>query len=272
MKNKKVLLGVLIAVIVVITIIVIIATQSSSVINKSFRVEKNKDGTVSITAQGAGENSFGIEYITLAAGQNLEVTTDLAEGSSIKIEVVSKSNEEDVYLEEAFSSVDMREFELPAGDYMIRATVEKESTGSIDIKTNENGTVVQTASDVKNIPLKDDLEEAKYQIEVAMQYKLEEIYGNKVFDARVNVEKIYSREEENQEPLNSYGIGPNDLAFEVRYEIKPANGADITELLVPNGEYDEGTGWIKDKYSVGILRQNDGGEQKYIITDFGTGW
>ena len=31
--------------------------------------------------------------------------------------------------------------------------------------------------------------------------------------------------------------------------------------------------WIKDKYNVGILRENpDAAEPKYAITDFGTGF
>ena len=125
-----------------------------------------------------------------------------------------------------------------------------------------------------NIPLKDNLEEAKYQIEVAMQYQLEQMYGEKVNDARIYVEKIYTAEEEKEsELLKDYNLGPNEVAFEVKYELHPAEGVDINELLVATGEYDETSGWVTDKYNVGILRPNpNGDEPKYVITDFGTGF
>ena len=130
----------------------------------------------------------------------------------------------------------------------------------------------QSGSAGSNIPLKDNEEEAKYQIKVAMQYLLEEAYGDKIFDARIYVEKIYTAEEEKEEPLKSLNIGIDDVAFEVKYEIKPVDGVDINEFLAATGEYDEETGWVKEKYNVGILRKNEKGEPEYKITDFGTGW
>ena len=120
--------------------------------------------------------------------------------------------------------------------------------------------------------LKDNVEEAEYQIKVAMQYLLEESYGDKVVDARIYVEKIYSSEEEKVEPLKSLNVGINDVAFEVKYELKLAEGVDVNEFLAGSGEYDEESEWIKEKYNVGILRENEKGEPKYKITDFGTGW
>ena len=123
-----------------------------------------------------------------------------------------------------------------------------------------------------NIPLKDNLEEAKYQIEVAMQYQLEKMYGEKVNDARIYVEKMYTAEDE-KDISALQGLGPNEVAFEVKYELHPAEGVDLNELMVPNGEYDEESGWIKDKFNVGILRPNsESSEPKYVITDFGTGF
>ena len=132
-------------------------------------------------------------------------------------------------------------------------------------KSDETGTAGS------NIALKDNPEEAAYQIEVAMQKLLEQAYGDKVNDARIYVEKVYSTEDEQaNEILASENLGPDEVAFEVRYELHPADGVDVNELLVANGDYDEESGWVIDKYSVGILRPSEDGS--YTITDFGTGW
>lgn len=129
----------------------------------------------------------------------------------------------------------------------------------------------QTGTAGSNIPLKDNQEEAEYQITAAMQSLLEEAYGDKINDARIYVEKIYTTEDEQAvEVLKDYNLGPDEVAFEVRYELQPAEGTDVNELLVANGEYDEESGWVIEKYSVGVLRP--AGDGSYTITDFGTGW
>ena len=157
-------------------------------------------------------------------------------------------------------------------------TKQEEGNEIIEIEENSNENKTTSKSDEigtagSNIPLKDNLEEAKYQIEVAMQYKFEEIYADQVFDARIYVDKVYTAEDEEENPvLKGMKLGPNEIAFEVKYELKPVEGADITRLTIPDGEYDEESGWIKDMHRVGILRPNDDKEQKYKITDFGTGW
>ena len=151
----------------------------------------------------------------------------------------------------------------------------KQESSSIVANNEERESVPkseQTGTAGSNIPLKDNTEEAEYQIKVAMQYLLEETYGDKVFDARIYVEKIYTAEEEKEEPLKSLNIGINDVAFEVKYELKLVDGVDVNEFLAGSGEYDEESGWVKEKYNVGILRPNEDGEQKYKITNFGTGW
>ena len=132
-------------------------------------------------------------------------------------------------------------------------------------KTEETGTAGS------NIPLKDNAEEAEYQITVAMQKLLEEAYGDKINDARIYVEKIYTAEDEQaDEALKSYNLGPDEVAFEVRYELHPAEGTDVNELLAATGEYDEESGWVIEKYNLGVLRPTKDGS--YEITDFGTGW
>lgn len=131
----------------------------------------------------------------------------------------------------------------------------------------------QTGTAGSNMPLKDNPKEAEYQIQVAMQYLLQEVYGEKVTDARIYVEKIYTVEEEKEiSELASRNLGPNEVAFEVKYELHPAEGVDVNEFLAGTGDFDEESGWIVEKYNVGILRPTESGDQKYEITDFGTGF
>ena len=121
-----------------------------------------------------------------------------------------------------------------------------------------------------DIPLKEDKEEAEYRIKVAMQKIFEKIYGDNVVDARINVTKIYTADEEQEfDALKEMKLGENEVAFELNYELKPAEGADIFLLTVPDGVYDEKTGWVTEIYRLGVLRPDGDG---YTITDFGTGW
>ena len=129
----------------------------------------------------------------------------------------------------------------------------------------------QQGSAGSNIPLKDNQEEAEIQIKAAMQDQIKEAYGDKVDDTRIKVEKIYTVEDEQaNEILKEENLGPDEVAFEVRYDLHPADGTDYNELLPANGEYDEESGWVIDKFNVGIIRKADDGS--YKITDFGTGW
>ena len=121
-----------------------------------------------------------------------------------------------------------------------------------------------------NTPLKEDKEEAEEQINIAMEDLLAEIYGDSVVAAKINVTKIYTAEEEQEfDALKQMNLGENEVAFELNYELKPAEGADIFKLTVPDGVYDEKTGWVTEIYRLGVLRPDGDG---YIITDFGTGW
>ncbi len=122
-----------------------------------------------------------------------------------------------------------------------------------------------------NIPLKDNQEEAEAQITTAMQAQLEEAYGDKIDDARIRVKKVYSTEDEQENDiLKQEDLSPDDVAFEVSYDLHPSEGTDYNELLPANGEYDEASGWVVDKSAVGILKKAEDGS--YEITSFGTGW
>ena len=112
---------------------------------------------------------------------------------------------------------------------------------------------------------------AKYRIEKTLQEYFKEAYGNDVINSRFNVTKIYSQEEEkNNEAISSLKLGDKDIAFEVTYQLQPAEGADIDRLILTDGEYDKTLGWVKDITRLGVLKYNQDGT--YSITNFGTGW
>ena len=150
----------------------------------------------------------------------------------------------------------------------VEETVEETVEEVVDVPKEEE---IGTAG--SNIPLKDNLEEARYQTEVSFQNYLAEAYGEKVNDARIYVEKLYTAEEEQEiDALKEMNLGPNEVAFEVRYELHPAEGVDVNELTAATGVYDEESGWITEKYNLGILRPNPSGEAPYVVTNLGTGW
>lgn len=114
---------------------------------------------------------------------------------------------------------------------------------------------------------------AKYQIERKLIEEFEEnIYKDKISNERFNVTNIYNQEEANKdETLKSLKLGKDDIAFVVLYELMPTEDANKDELMIPDGEYDEETGWIKDMQRVGILRYNSK-NGSFKLENFGTGW
>ena len=122
-----------------------------------------------------------------------------------------------------------------------------------------------------NLPLKDRVDDAIYAVEVAMQFYLRETYGDKVADARINVEKIYSYEDEQNAHLEDMDV--DKTAFQVTYDLLPAGGSEenIAALLVGNGEYNEEIGWVEGKVGFGILEPNkEGDNPEYVITSMST--
>lgn len=133
-----------------------------------------------------------------------------------------------------------------------------------DKKESSEAIKDQETIDKEAAALDEKYENVKKDVEAALQAKFEEIYGDNVVDARIYVGNIYTSE---YDELKDYNLTENDYGFEVSYELKPSESANINELLIPNGEYDEETGWVTDLKRVGIIRYND---DKYEITDFGS--
>ena len=148
----------------------------------------------------------------------------------------------------------------------------KEDAGNTEPEaTTETPKEEQEGTAGSNIPLKDNQEEAEKEITTAVQALLDESYGDKIDDVRITVDKVYSTEDEQaNDILKEENLTPDDVAFEVSYDLHPAKGTDVNELLPANGEFDEASGWVVKKTAVGILRKADDGS--YKVDSFGTGW
>ena len=126
---------------------------------------------------------------------------------------------------------------------------------------------LESIEDVKGTPAA-----AKYQIEKTLQEYFKDVYGKKIENSRFNVKKVYSEKEANSDNnIKSLKLGDKDIAFEVDYQLLPAEGVDPNELMVVDGEYNEDLGWVTSLSRVGILRYNSK-NGSYSISNFGTGW
>ncbi len=109
------------------------------------------------------------------------------------------------------------------------------------------------------------------KIEHALLLRFKDYYGEKMDSAKITVDKIYTAKEIANDPaLKSLDIGEKELAFEVTIDFLPAEGANPTEFTIPNGEYDEDSGWVKNASRLGILTPD--GDGNYKIRNLGTGW
>ena len=109
------------------------------------------------------------------------------------------------------------------------------------------------------------------RIESAIHKLLKKNYGDDLASAKIVVDKTYTAEQAKKvEGVKDLELGENDVAFEVSIDLEPEEGADVMQFTVPDGEYDEDSGWVHGIGRLGVLRQNEDGE--YEITNYGTGW
>ena len=113
---------------------------------------------------------------------------------------------------------------------------------------------------------------AIYRIENTLTDYLKEAYGDKITNVRYNVTKVYTKKEADKDKtLKTLKLTEDDVAFEVTYQIQPADEDDIKELTVTDGEYDEDLGWVTGISRLGVLKY-DNKAKGYTIENFGTGW
>ena len=109
-----------------------------------FVLDNTDEGTVEILALKAAEGSGGLGYVSVDDGEKLHVKATLTDKSDIKMEVVSAEDLSDadyvngvkdaeVILVESFSGENEYEYEIPAGDYVLRMETAAKSTGTLSI-------------------------------------------------------------------------------------------------------------------------------------------
>ncbi len=109
------------------------------------------------------------------------------------------------------------------------------------------------------------------RIESAIHKLLKKNYGDDLASAKIVVNKTYTAEQAKKvEGVKDLNLGENDVAFEISIDLEPAEGAQIMQFTIPDGEYDEESGWVHGIGRLGVLRQTEDGT--YEITDYGTGW
>ena len=225
------------------------------------------------TDAGSGAGSG----IAISEGKYLAIDSKITEG---KVQVIVKHGGSDINtvpteddgtmqtIDHEFDGTGLTEYyEIAPGDYMVFVNVSEKASGTMDfiIKSKED------AETSENVPLKDNAPEAERLIKDALQKKIEADYGDSVTESVIRIDKVYSASAEQEtEPVKEMGLGDNEVAFEASFDLKPAEGTDVNMLLIPNGEFDEESGWVKNVTRLGVLRPADDGG--YVITDYGTGW
>lgn len=226
------------------------------------------------TDAGSGAGSG----ITIDEGKYLAIDSKITEG---KVQVVVKHGGSDINtapveddgtmptIDHEFDSTGLTEYhEIEPGDYMVFVNVSEKASGTMDFILKSKEDAEPAGEDV---PLKDNGPEAERLIEEALQKKIAEDYGDSVTESVIRIDKVYSASAEQEiEPVKEMNLGADEVAFEASFDLKPAEGTDVNMLLIPNGEFDEESGWVKNVTRLGVLRPSDDGG--YVITDYGTGW
>ena len=227
----------------------IIGSWKNDELGYDFIYTFNEDGTGEYDAAGTI-----MEFTYEIDGNNISI---LYKGNTVSFDTTFKIKGDELNVVDSLNN-----------DTIYKRIDSKQKNSSSETeKSDEKGTAGS------NISLKDNQEEAEYQIKAAVQEKIKEGYGNNVIDARINVTKIYTAEdEEKDEILKEMKLGKNEVAFEVKIELKPSSNADVNLLTIPNGKYDEESGWVIDSSRLGILVQDEDDNTKYTIRNYGTGW
>lgn len=109
----------------------------------------------------------------------------------------------------------------------------------------------------QNKDVKENEVAARVQIVKTLGDALNDKYSGKIDNFRIKTIKVYSDDETNNELFDDYNLKDKDIVFGVTYELLPISEDKVIELTVPNGEYDETTGWVTGISRIGVLRYDE---------------
>lgn len=216
------------------------------------------DGTTGVVTFKRFSGNVGY-MIGLKEGENT-LKTDIQKGKfSFKI-----VNGGVVYAEGDSSVGDTLTFNMEkAGLYLIELDCKK-VTGTINYE------LVEVAQTIDELPIEvNNNEEEESLVKDNVNKQLKEAFENKIEDVKFTKVKIYSVQEKRENEFLK-DLPEDAIAFEVNYEIKPAEGVDPIIFTAATGDFDESTGWVTEKSNVGTLIKDENGE--YKLENFGTGF
>ena len=128
---------------------------------------------------------------------------------------------------------------------------------NVEVATTENVVSEEETTkgtiDRSNSKLKTE-EEIKTQIEASTQKYFEMVYGDKLDEATITKVTVCP---DDPELLKYVDLAENDYAFEIEYELKPANKKSVSDLTEYLGTYDEESGLVVVKDGFGVMRYNE---------------
>lgn len=127
---------------VIITLIISMAAMTACV-KSEFGLTENTEKAMTLEAKNAAaDDFFMVGSLVIAEGEQISVKGNLEKGS-VKLEFIAEAEEQsidelpDMDGEATFTAniegTDMQAGTVPAGDYMLRATVLEKATGTIQI-------------------------------------------------------------------------------------------------------------------------------------------
>lgn len=145
---------------------------------------------------------------------------------------------------------------------------DKYNTGESDENIEEDG--VTEISGHRVFVLAKDAEGLKDEdiVERILFRHLKNVFGNRFDSAKIYVDKVYKKGD--KMPYEGADPEEGDILFEATLNIFPSEGTDPNIFTIPNGEYDEDLGYVKDVFILGTIKVTEDGD--YYLENFGTGW
>ena len=124
----------------------------------------------------------------------------------------------------------------------------------------------ETEEKAENITYSAPEESIENQIKASSEEYFKMVYGEKLLESKIVKIDVCKA---NSELLKYVDLAEKDYAFEIDYELKPADEKYVPDLTEELGEYDEESGWIKNCHGFGVMRYNEIDDKYYVtsITD-----
>ena len=120
----------------------------------------------------------------------------------------------------------------------------------------------ETEEKTENIAYFTPEEGIENQIKVSSEEYFKMVYGEKLLELKIVKIDVCKAD---SELLKYVDLAEKDYAFEIDYELKPADEKYVPDLTEELGEYDEESGWVKNCHGFGVMRYNEI-DDKYDVT------